>query len=355
MFAFSKKITACDDATDIGQRVLTLLKEALGDDHPSTLTVMANLTWYECNTLNLHDFVSKMNRVHRLRQAKLGEDNPDTVKTSLFIAWSQCNRGKFQEAQEIFDSTHAHLIKIHGSENHPDVIDWVLRKAEACVMNGQDHEAERLQLKAHKLTKETFGERHSSTLINAKHLRNSISRLGRHNEAEEMASKMISMISDILGVQHPRTTEFVQITADINIKQGKWAKAESLYAKVLKAYELYGEQHLYVIFAKANLAEALSWQGQSPDAEKLLQSALDSAKHAFDHENIDFASLLALAADVKRAQGKYSDAEKLYQQTLQGRESVLGKKHPNTLTSMNNLAVVLQDQGKYEDAEELYR
>jgi hypothetical protein len=76
--------------TEIGQHVLTLLKEVLGDDHPSTLTVMANLTWYECNTLNLHDFVSRMTGVHRLRQAKLGDDNPDTVRSSLFIAWGQC-------------------------------------------------------------------------------------------------------------------------------------------------------------------------------------------------------------------------------------------------------------------------
>jgi tetratricopeptide (TPR) repeat protein len=342
-------------ATEIGQHVLTVLKEVLGDDHPSTLTVMANLTWYEFNTLNLHDFVSKMTRVHRLRQAKLGDDNPDTVKSRLFIAWGQCKRGKFQESQEIFDSTHAHLIKIHGSENHPDVVDWVRWKAEACVMNGQDEEAERLWRKAYQLTRKTFGERHLSTLINAKHLINSISRLGRHNEAEEMISKMISIISDILGSQHPLTTEFVQIKADISFVQRKWAKAESLYARVLKAYEPYGEQHPYVIFGKATLAEALSWQGQFPEAEKLLQSALDGAKNAFDHGNNDSASLLALAAEVKRAQAKYSDAEELCRQTLRSREKVLGEKHPDTLASMNNLARVLQDQGKYSNAEELYR
>ncbi len=116
-------------------------------DHLSTLTVMSNLTWCECDTLNLRDFVSKMTRMHYLRQAKLGDypfschsarvsvikytakiqqikltiwfasrvrlnghgpmlalwcgcgswtDNPYTLKSRRFLAWGQCRHEKFQ-------------------------------------------------------------------------------------------------------------------------------------------------------------------------------------------------------------------------------------------------------------------
>jgi Tetratricopeptide repeat len=101
-------------ATEIGRHILPLLREVLGDNHPSTLTAMSNLAWYECNTLNFHDFVSKMTTVYHLRQANLGDDHPDTVRSSLFLAWGQCQRRKFQEAHKIFDSTHGQLIKIRG-------------------------------------------------------------------------------------------------------------------------------------------------------------------------------------------------------------------------------------------------
>jgi tetratricopeptide (TPR) repeat protein len=200
-----------------------------------------------------------------------------------------------------------------------------------------------------------FGERHLTTLLNATHLIDSISRLGRHNEAEEMASQIFSMTSDSLGSQHPRTTRFAQIIAGIDIEQGNWAEAEALYVRVLKAYEPYGEQHPYVIMAKANLAYALSLQRQFSEAEKLLQSALDSAKPTFDRGNGDFAILLDLAVSVKRAQAKYSDAEELGRQLLNVREDVLGGKHRDTLASMDYLALVLREERKYNDSERLYR
>ncbi|MBA4078453.1 MAG: hypothetical protein C0508_25715, partial [Cyanobacteria bacterium PR.023] len=96
-------------------------------------------------------------------------------------------------------------------------------------------------------------------------------------------------------------------------EHGKYAEAETLFSKGLKAAGQSGLDQLEVATAQNNLAE------------------------------------------VYRAQAKYSKAEPLYKNSLTIREQALGPNHPTVATSLNNLALLYVTQGRYAQAESLFK
>jgi len=105
-----------------------------------------------------------------------------------------------------------------------------------------------------------------------------------------------------------------------------------------------GAKHRDTLNAMCSLAETLSLQGKSAEAEPLYRQALEIRKQ-----------LLGEKHPAQPDQGKYAEAETLYSQALTLGTQINGKEHPETITCMANLGNMLQIMGKFSDAETRFR
>ncbi|KAL9019552.1 MAG: hypothetical protein Q9185_003172 [Variospora sp. 1 TL-2023] len=100
-----------------------------------------------------------------------------------------------------------------------------------------------------------------------------------------------------------------------------------------------------------NLGVLYNNQGKHPEAEKMLQRALDRKKKAYGPNDPSLIDTLNSLGDLYRRQGKYTEAEKAYQQALDGIEKAWGPNHPSKFDTLYNLGVLYHTQGNYSKAE----
>src|SRR6266699_27742 len=85
------------------EEVFQTRKRMLGEEHPHTLTSMANLAstyrnqgrWKEAEELEV--------RVMETRKRVLGEEHPDTLTSRHNLAWPRRNKGRWDEAAKLQD------------------------------------------------------------------------------------------------------------------------------------------------------------------------------------------------------------------------------------------------------------
>jgi tetratricopeptide (TPR) repeat protein len=138
------------------------------------------------------------------------------------------------------------------------------------------------------------------------------------------------------------------------LKQGNYAKAESLFIRALAITEAaVGPDHLKIAERLNDLANLYQSQGLFSKAEPLYIRALDITQGALGADGIETVSILNNLAVLNQAQGYYTKAELIYIRALKITENTLGQKHEETPGMLNNLAGIYHAQGAYAKAEPL--
>lgn len=179
-------------------------------------------------------------------------------------------------------------------------------------------------------------------------------------------------------------------------QKGKNAEAASAFSAALKeAQKTYGANDSHVVLSMHNLAQTLTEEKKTIEAEKLfkdsaaiseklndkhllalswnnlgamylVQNKFSQAETAFnktlmlreksrDAHPEELAAALDNMGMVYRAQGNYEKAESLYKRSLPIWTRAVGADHPDTATCMNNLAALYYHQKKYAEAEPLFK
>lgn len=94
--------------------------------------------------------------------------------------------------------------------------------------------------------------------------------------------------------------------------------------------------------------------GNFPDAQELLEKALELCNIHMGAEHEDTLSTLTALATVYRKQGFYKRAESHASKALKGFSGLKGEAHPSTLTSKLCLAAIYRAQNRYKEAEPLF-
>ncbi|KAF2628861.1 kinesin light chain 1 [Macroventuria anomochaeta] len=295
------------------QQVLSMIENALGPEHPHTLTSMNNVAL----ALNGQGKYAEAETMHRetLRLSKKvsGDEHPDTLKSMNNVAQALSNQGKYADAEEMHRETLRLNKKVSGDE-HPDTLTSMNNIALALSDQGKYAEAETMHRETLRLRNKVSGDEHPHTLTSMDNIALALSGQGKYAEAEEMHRETLRLRKKVLGDEHPDTlTSMNNIALALN-GQGKYAEAEEMHRETLRlSKKVSGDEHPHTLASMNNIAHALS------------------------------------------DQGKYAEAEKMHRETLRLRNKVSGEEHPDTLTSMNNVALALSDQGKYAEAEKMHR
>jgi tetratricopeptide (TPR) repeat protein len=337
------------------QEVLSFRQNALGPEHPDTLTSMS----YVAQALSRQGKYAEAEKMHRetlaLDKKVSGDKHPATLTSMNYVAQALSDQGSYAEAERMHRKTLALRKKVSGDE-HPDTLTSMNNVAQALSRQGKYAEAEKIHRKTLALRKKVSGDEHPHTLTSMSSVAQALSKQGKYAEAEKMHRKTLVLRKKVSGDEHPHTLTSMSDVAQALSKQGKYAEAEKMHRETLALdKKVSGDQHPDTLTSMNYVAQALSDQGKYAEAERMLRKTLALRKKVSGDEHPHTLTSMSNVAQVLSDQGKYTEAEKIHYKTLALRKKVSGDEHPHTLTSMSNVARALSDQGKYTEAEKMHR
>ena len=199
-------------------------------------------------------------------------------------------------------------------------------------------------------------------------LANSISTMAEHDlahgndhaNAQRLFQQALAIKEKVQGAKHPDVSVCLSRLAQVYQKQGKYAKAESLFRRALAIVEdAVGGGRLpenpSLVWRLNNLAQLYLSQGNYKKAEPLFRRALETVERGNGPEHPFVAGVLNDQAKLYRDQGHYAEAKFRYQRALAIYEKLLGSEDPHVADTLNELGVCYFRQGKYPDAEPLFK
>jgi hypothetical protein len=341
------------DAERFRLQVMETRKTKLGEDHPDTLTSIANLAstfsnqgrWKEAEQLEV--------QVMETRKTKLGEDHPDTLTSIANLALTFWNQGRWEEAEQL-EVQVMETRKTKLGEDHPDTLNSIANLASTFSNQGRWEEAEQLQVQVMETRKTKLGEDHPDTLTSIANLALTFLNQGRWEEAEQLQVQVMEMSKIKLGEDHPDTLTSMANLASTFSNQGRWEEAEQLQVQVMEMSKIkLGEDHPDTLTSIANLALTFWNQDRWEEAEQLQVQVIETRKTKLGENHPSTLNSMTNLASTFWKQGRLEEAEQLEVQVMKTRKTKLGEDHPSTLTSMANLASTFWNQGRLEEAEQL--
>jgi serine/threonine-protein kinase len=172
-------------------------------------------------------------RAAELQRQALGPEHPETLTSQSLLAVIFVETGRDAEGEKLQRETLAVRSRVLGPE-HPDTVHSMGRLAAVLSWQGRHAEAEKLEREALAIQSRVFGPEHPDTL----RLTNSLASIlrstgdeGRYAEAETMQREAIATERRVFGPEHPDTLNGMLNLGVILRRRGKHAEAEKVYSE----------------------------------------------------------------------------------------------------------------------------
>jgi len=208
------------------------------------------------------------------KKAVLGEEHPDTLTSMANLASTYRKQGRWKEAEELGVGVIETMKRVLGEE-HPDTLTSMANLALTYLNQGRWKESEELQARMMKTTKRVLGEEHPDTLTSMANLASTYLNQGRWKEAEELGVGVMKTRKRVLGEKHSDTLTSMVNLASTYLNQGRWKEAEELGVGVIETRKrVLGEEHPDTLISMVNLAFTWKAQGRNAKAIKLLKECI---------------------------------------------------------------------------------
>jgi tetratricopeptide (TPR) repeat protein len=144
-------------------------------------------------------------QVMKTRQRVLGEEHPDTLTSMANLASTYRNQGRWKEAEELDVQVMETRKRVLGEE-HPDTLSSMANLASTFWNQGRWKEAEELEVQVMETRKRVLGEEHLDTLTSMNSLALTFKAQDRNEEAISLMGNCFQLRKQILGHEHPYTT-----------------------------------------------------------------------------------------------------------------------------------------------------
>ncbi|KAH8727406.1 kinesin light chain 3 [Phaeosphaeriaceae sp. PMI808] len=340
------------EAEELEVQVMQTWKRVLGDEHPDTLTSMANLASTYSKQGRSREAEGLQVQVMQKRRRVLGAEHPSTLLSMGDLASTYSNQGRWQEAEELQVQVMQTRKRVLGDE-HPDMLISMNDLAMTYWNQGRWQEAEKLQVQAMQ-KRRLFGDEHHETLICMGNLALTYSKQGRWKEAEELQTKVMQTWRRVLGDEHPDTLASMNSLASTYSDQGRWKEAEKLEVEVTQTRKrVLGDEHPSTLTSMNNLSLTYGDQGRWKEAEGLQVQVMQKRRRVLGDEHPETLASMCNLAKAYWDQRQWLEAEELQVQAMLTQIRTLGDKHLDTLISMGNLASMYNNQGRWQEVEEL--
>ena len=354
--------TTIRNAADLGmpQLALTLADsvtragDALGPDHPSTLTAHLNLAGAYREAGRLDEAIALYEQTLTDSTRILGPHHPDTLTSRNNLAGAYQEAGRLDEAIALHEQTLTDRTHILGPQ-HPSTLASRNNLADAYQDAGRLNDAITLHEQNLEDSTRILGPHHPSTLLSRNNLAYTYQAAGRLDEAIALYEQTLTDSNRILGPHHPDTLASRNNLAGAYQDAGRLDKAIPLYKRSFEdCTRVLGPDHPDTLLSRNNLAYTYQAAGRLDDAITLYEQTLEDRTRILGPHHPDTLTSRNNLATAYHNAGRLDEAIPLYEQNLTDRTRILGPNHPDTLTSRNNLAVAYRAAGRAEEAEALF-
>ena len=251
-------------AQQMEQQALLICQNALGEEHPDTLTVMNNLAETLRQAGDLPGARALEEKTLEIRRRVLGEEHPDTLTSMNNLAGTLWQAGDLPGARDLQEKTLEIRRRVLGEE-HPDTLSSMNNLAETLRQAGDLPGARALHEKTLKIRRRVLGEEHPDTLTSMNNLALALLQAGDLPGAQALEEKALEIRRRMLGEEHPDTLIAMNNLARTLEDMGKLAAAIAMMEKtVTLRCKILGEQHPHTLGSKQSLANMRAAQNQSP-------------------------------------------------------------------------------------------
>ena len=134
----------------------------------------------------------------------LGEEHPDTLTSMANLASTYRNQGRWKEAEELFVQVMETRKRVLGAE-HPDTLTSMANLASTYRNQGRWKEAEELEVQVMETRKKKLGADHPDTLTSMNNLAFTWKGQGRDAVAIKLMQECVQLSRKVLGAEHPQT------------------------------------------------------------------------------------------------------------------------------------------------------
>ncbi|KAI2669860.1 hypothetical protein LCP963914a_9880 [Penicillium roqueforti] len=237
--------------------------------NPNGSTVITTMLGSAYRKQGLWDEAEQLEvQVMETRKTKLGEDHPDTLTSMANLALTYSNQGRWDEAEQLQVQL-METRKTKLGEDHPDMLTSMANLASTYRNQGRWDKAEQLEVQVMETSKIKLGEDHPNTLTSMANLASTYRNQGRWDKAKQLGVQVMETRKTKLGEDHPDTLASMGNLASTYWNQGRWDEAEQLFVQVMEMSKTkLGEDHPDTLASMANLA--FSWKSSAHDVEAIV-------------------------------------------------------------------------------------
>ncbi len=347
-----------------GQKLVDHYTRQYGQEHPDTLTAMADLACIHTFKDDPAELVLE-EKVYALRRKVLGEAHPDTLAILKTLSGTYCRLKYRQKELSAQEEYYARALEIYG-EAHPntlealDVLSYCYKRD---VSYSGDHgRALTLYKRAYEIRCKHFGEEDPETLEALYDLASFYDvYLKDVQTALPLWEKVHALRCSVLGEEDIKTEVSRSCLANAYRKVGEYQKAIVLWERGhALTCKRYGEETPDTLHNLIWLAFRYRAVGEEKTAAALIQKMYDTCRKVLLADPAGRRTFLE-----KIAKGFYIYSDESREEEIRFRETVyqwsceyLGESHPDTIERLMKVSFVYrhygEDQKVVEVEEKLY-
>ncbi len=304
------------EAEDELREVLSLQRQALGNDHRLVAETLNNLA----STLSRLGRDRESEPVQREALAILRQIYPDghpKVATTLNnLALMLMARGNEAGAEPLFREAIA-IRRVKLPPAHPDLAQALGNLGLLLQNQGALTEAELLHREALAIRRQAFGDRNLSVVVSLGNLGQLEQTKKRYPEAEKLLGEAVEISRKLAGPQHPLTANCLQNLALLLAERGT-PEAEAMFRQALAIRrKVLPAGHPHFAYTLVGLGEWLTTKGRSLEAEKLVREAVEIRRKALPAGHPLLAEAQGALGASLVALRRYDEAEPLLVESAQ--------------------------------------
>jgi serine/threonine protein kinase len=337
------------------ERARALRRDALGPDHPDTLTSMHDLASAYLSAGRLPDAAALHEETLKLRRLRLGADHPDTLTSMTHLARTYRAMDRLNDAIKLYEDT-LKLRRATLGYDHRDTLDTMDGLALAYVEAGGWQEGLPLHEETLRRRRTKFGPDHPDTLNSMNNLAMAYSAAGREADAMTLNEATLKLTQAKLGPDHPDTLTVMHNLALSYASLGRTDDALALSQEALKRHAgKLGPDHPDALYDRLGLAWMYQNAGRLADARALLEENVTFARAKLSPDHQFTLSTTSHLARCCHQQGEYARAEVLFREVINRGKAALGEGNPEVAAALSGLGQTYVRQQKFAEAEPLFR
>lgn len=231
-------------------------------------------------------------------------------------------------------------------------LDVMRRRAHTLSKQGKQDEAIALLNESLKIARWQVGELDSGWRLIAEELAVLYKDVGRWAEAEPLFLKVLRATEQEFGPKHFHVGIWCKLIVASYESQGNFAAAEPFTKRAIAIDELYlGPTHKQTLQGVSHLAETYRRQGNLAAAEPLFLKLVAVDERTFGPDDPQTGTDAQNLALLYQADKRYAEAAPLFERALSIFEKSLGADHPYTASSIESLGVNAFYEQRYTEAE----